>query len=258
MIESALVRPPSATFAKGITSGGLGPPDPKLALEQHEGYVQALERAAVKVIRLEPDPEHPDSTFVEDTAVLGGSSAILTRPGAPERRGEIPSVRRALGNLVPRLHTIEAPGTVDGGDVLETFDRVIIGISERTNEEGARQLAQFLQIEGVVSTTLDIRGFPRLLHLKTGISFLGNARVFAVPSLAGPARDLGYTVVPVPEGETYAANCLVVNERLLLPAGFPRSEAILGDLGHTVIPVEMSEFRKMDGGLSCLSLRIMF
>jgi len=258
MIESAIVRPPSGTFAKGISRAGLGPPDPTLALEQHEGYVAALERAGVKVIRLDPDHEHPDSTFVEDTAVLGGSSAIMARPGAPTRRGEIPSVRRALENLVPRIHTIEAPGTLDGGDVLETFDRIIIGISGRTNEDGARQLARFLEIEGVVSTTLDIRGFPGLLHLKTGISFLGNGRVFAVDSLAAAAGGLGYTILPVPEGEAYAANCVVVNERLLLPAGFPRSEALLGDLGHTVVPLEMSEFRKMDGGLSCLSLRIMF
>ncbi len=167
-------------------------------------------------------------------------------------------MRRALENLVPRIHAIEAPGTLDGGDVLETFDRIIIGISGRTNEDGARQLAGFLGAEGVVSTQLDIRGIPGLLHLKTGISFLGNARVFAVESLARAARGMGYTVVAVPEGEAYAANCVVVNERLLLPAGFPRSEAILGDLGHTVVALEMSEFQKMDGGLSCLSLRIMF
>jgi len=259
MIESAIVRPPSATFGKGITTAGLGPPDLPLALEQHEGYVQALERAGVKVIRLEPDPEHPDSTFVEDTAVLvGANSAILARPGAPTRRGEVPSVRRALENLVPRIHAIEPPGTLDGGDVLETFDRFIIGISQRTNEDGARQLAGFLHAEGVVSSNLDIRGIPGLLHLKSGISFLGNGRVFAVESLERAARGMGYTVVLVPGDEAYAANCVVVNERLLLPAGYPRSEAILGDLGHTVVSLEMSEFRKMDGGLSCLSLRIMF
>jgi dimethylargininase len=258
MIESAIVRRPSATFAKGITSSGLGAPDLALALEQHEGYVAALERAGATVVQLEPDPSHPDSTFVEDTAVLGGSSAILTRPGAPSRRGETPSVRRVLETFVPRIHAIEDPGTMDGGDVLDTFERVLIGISGRTNEEGARQLAAFLDGEGVVSTTLDIRGIPGLLHLKSGISFLGNGRVFAIAALAPAARSLGYEVVAVPEGEDYAANCVDVNGRLLMAAGFPRSEGLLGDLGHTVVPLEMSEFRKMDGGLSCLSLRIMF
>ncbi len=258
MIESALVRPPSATFAKGITTASLGAPDLTRALDQHEGYVQALERAGVKVIRLEPDSEHPDSVFVEDAAILAGSSAILTRPGAPSRRGEVPSVRRALEPLVPRIHAIEAPGTVDGGDVLETFDRILIGLSQRTNEEGARQLAGFLEIEGIVSSTLDIRNIPGLLHLKTGISFLGGGRVFAHQALAPAVRSMGYEVVPVPEGEGYAANCVEVNGWLLAPAGFPRSRAILSDLGHTVVPLEMSEFRKMDGGLSCLSLRIMF
>jgi len=258
MIESALVRPPSATFAKGITTAGLGAPDLKRALDQHEGYVQALVRAGVKVIRLDPDPEHPDSAFIEDTAVLAGSSAVLARSGAPSRRGEAPSVRRALEPLIPRIHAIEAPGTVDGGDVLDTFERVIIGISERTNQEGARQLAGYLEAEGVMSSTIDIRGIPGLLHLKTGIAFLGSARVFALEPLAPAVRALGYEAIPVPEGEAYAANCVEVNGWLLVAAGFPRSRAVLSDLGHTVVPLEMSEFQKMDGGLSCLSLRIMF
>lgn len=258
MIESAIVRPPAPTFGNGITTAGLGAPDLALALDQHEGYVQALVRAGVKVIRLEPDPEHPDSAFVEDAAVLAGSSAILARSGAPTRRGEVPSVRRALEPLVPRFHAIEPPGTLDGGDVLETFDRVLIGLSKRTNEEGVRQLAGFLESEGIVSSTLDIRKIPGVLHLKTGISFLGSGRVFALQALAPAVRALGYEVVPVPEGEAYAANSVEVNGWVLAPAGFPRSRAILSDLGHTVVPLDMSEFQKMDGGLSCLSLRIMF
>lgn len=257
MIQSAIVRPPSATFANGITAANLGAPDLPLALEQHEGYVQALERAGARVIRLEPDPAYPDSTFVEDTAVLGDSYVILTRPGAPSRRGEVPPMRRALEPFAARTHIIEEPGTVEGGDVLETFGRILIGISERTNEEGARQLAGFLDIEGVVSTTVDIRGIPGLVHLKTGISFLGDDRMFAIRELERAASALGYEVVRVPEGEAYAANSLDVNGNLLIPAGCPRSADLLGDLGHTIVPLEMSEFRKMDGGLSCLSLRIM-
>jgi len=257
MIQSAIVRPPSTTFANGITAANLGAPDLALALEQHEGYVQALQRAGARPIRLEPDPAYPDSTFVEDTAFLGDSFVILTRPGAPTRRGEVPSVRHALEPFAARIHTIESPGTLDGGDVLETFDRILIGLSGRTNEEGARQLAGFLEVEGIVSTSVDIRGIPGLLHLKAGISFLGNDRVFAIRELHHAVRALGYEIVPVPEGEDYAANSLDVNGNLLIPAGFPRSKDLLGDLGHTIVELEMSEFRKMDGGLSCLSLRIM-
>jgi dimethylargininase len=257
LIQSAIVRPPPSTFAQGITTANLGPPDVALALEQHEGYVQALERAGARAIRLDPDPAYPDSAFVEDAAFLGDSFAILARSGAPSRRGEVTSVRRALEPLATRVHTIEEPGTLDGGDILETFDRIVIGVSDRTNEEGARQLAAFLAKEGIVSTTLDIRGMPGVLHLKTGISFLGNDRVFAVRQLASAAAALGYVVVPVPEEESYAANSLDVNGNLLIPAGFPRSAALLGDLGHTIVELDMSEFRKMDGGLSCLSLRIM-
>ena len=257
MIQSAIVRPPSPTFANGITAANLGPPDLALALEQHEGYVQALERAGARAIRLEPEPAYPDSAFVEDTAILGDSFAILTRPGAPSRRGEVPSMRRALQPFAARIHTIQDPGTVDGGDVLETFDRFLIGLSGRTNEEGARQLAGFLETEGLVSTTVDIRGIRGLLHLKAGVSFLGNDRLFAIRELHHAVRALGYEVVPVPEDETYAANSLDVNGNLLIPAGCPRSMGLLGDLGHTLVELEMSEFRKMDGGLSCLSLRIM-
>jgi len=257
LIQSAIVRPPSPTFANGITAANLGPPDLALALEQHEGYVQALERAGARAIRLEPEPAYPDSAFVEDTAILGDSFAILTRPGAPSRRGEVPSMRRALQPFAARIHSIEDPGTVDGGDVLETFDRFLIGLSGRTNEEGARQLAGFLETEGLVSTTVDIRGIRGLLHLKAGVSFLGNDRLFAIRELHHAVRALGYEVVPVPEDEAYAANSLDVNGNLLIPAGCPRSMALLGDLGHTLVELEMSEFRKMDGGLSCLSLRIM-
>jgi dimethylargininase len=257
MIQSAIVRPPSATFAKGLTTAALGPPDLRLALEQHEGYVQALQHAGARPIRLEPDPAYPDSTFVEDTAVLGDSFVILTRPGAPSRRGEIASMRRALEPFATRTHLIQEPGTLDGGDVLETFDRIVIGISERTNDEGARQLAGFLDVEGEVSTTLDIRGIPGLLHLKAGVAFLGNDRVFTIRELAPQMKAMGYEVVRVPEDEAYAANCVDVNGNLLIAAGFPRSAALLSDLGHTMVPLEMSEFQKMDGGLSCLSLRIM-
>lgn len=251
----ALVRPPAATFAEGITTSTLGAPVLALALEQHEAYCRALERLGVSVHRLAPDPDFPDSTFVEDAAITTPQGAILTRPGAPSRAGEITSIGAALRRWFDGIDAIAAPGTLDGGDVCEAGSHVFIGRSERTNETGAEQLARWLAHRGLISSVIDIRQIPRLLHLKTGLSWLGGQRLLATSEIAGhPAFD-GWEVVRVPAGEAYAANCVRVNDSVLLAQGFPATRRLLGDLGHHVTEVEMSEYRKMDGGLSCLSLR---
>src|SRR3954469_25832550 len=140
----AIVRPPAATFSSGITSSGLGPPDLALALEQHEAYCRTLERLGLSLIRLAPDAAFPDSTFVEDTAIVTGRGAILTRPGAPSRAGEVTALGAALAPWFPKLDGITAPGTVDGGDVCEAGDHFFIGVSQRTNAEGAAQLGAWL------------------------------------------------------------------------------------------------------------------
>src|SRR6478752_2350201 len=140
----AVVCPPAATFPDGITSSSLGPPDLALALAQHDAYCQALERFGVSLVRLPPDPRHPDSTFVEDTAVVTSRGAILTRPGAASRAGEVAAVRAVLGAWFPAPAEIAAPGTVDGGDVCEAGDHFFIGLSGRTNPEGAAQLTDWL------------------------------------------------------------------------------------------------------------------
>src|ERR1044072_578949 len=148
MFTKAIVRPPGANFAAGLTTVDLGAPDFARALKQHEAYCQALESCGLDVIRLAPDEQHPDSTFVEDTAVLTARGAVITRPGAPSRLGEtnqiIPLVREHFSNV----HSIEGPGTVDGGDVCEAGEHFFIGVSQRTNEHGARQLAGILESLG--------------------------------------------------------------------------------------------------------------
>ena len=251
----AIVCPPAQTFAEGITSSGLGPPDGALALAQHEAYCRALESQGLSLVRLAPDPRYPDGTFVEDTAVVTSRGAILTRPGAPSRAGEVPAVRSALEAWFPELGAIVAPGTVDGGDVCEAGDLCFIGISHRTNPEGAAQLTEWLVQRGFQTLTIDIRRLPGLLHLKTGLSWLGDRRLLASADLERhPALD-GWEVIPVPAGEDYAANCVRINEAVLIPEGFPVTTALLGELGYPLAPLDMSEFRKMDGGMSCLSLR---
>ncbi|MDQ3138416.1 MAG: hypothetical protein M3Q93_12635 [Gemmatimonadota bacterium] len=251
----AIVRPPAATFAAGITKSGLGPPDMALALEQHGAYCRTLERLGLSLVWLAPDPEFPDSTFVEDAAIVTTGGAILTRPGAASRAGEVASLGAALGRWFPELDEITSPGTVDGGDVCEAGDHFFIGRSARTNAEGATQLAAWLARRGFGSSVIDIRRMAGLLHLKTGLSWLGGRRLLAASEIAGHEALRGWEVVRVPDGEEYAANCVRVNDTLLIAQGFLATEPRLRGLGFDVAPLEMSEYRKMDGGPSCLSVR---
>ena len=251
----AIVRPPAGTFAAGITTSGLGPPDLALALEQHETYCRTLERLGLSLVRLAPDADFPDSTFVEDAAIVIARGAILTRPGAASRAGEVAAVGAALGRWFPDLEAITAPGTVDGGDVCEAGPRFFIGLSARTNAEGAAQLAAWLEKRGFGSSVIDIRRMPALLHLKTGLSWLGGRRLLAADEVAGHEALAGWEVVRVPGGEEYAANCLRINDAVLIAQGCPGTAALLVGLGYEVAALGMSEYRKMDGGLSCLSVR---
>jgi dimethylargininase len=258
----AIVRPPGANFADGLTTVDLGVPDYALALEQHARYCDALEQCGLTLTRLAVDLRYPDSTFVEDTAILTprglqvpAGGAILTRPGAPSRAGEVEHLRAVLAPLYPDLAAIAAPGTLDGGDVCEAGEHVFIGVSERTNEDGARQLAAWLHDRGYTASCVDIRGMTAILHLKSGIAYLGDGRLAVIDALAQRPEFRGYTLVRVPPGEEYAANCVRVNARVLVAAGFPAFEAALRALGYDTLALDMSEYRKMDGGLSCLSLR---
>jgi dimethylargininase len=251
----AVVRPPGANFADGLTSVALGRPDAVLALEQHQRYCEALEQCGLDLVRLPEDPALPDSTFVEDTAVLSPRCNVLTRPGAPSRRGEVEAIRGALAALAIETAVIEAPATLDGGDVCEVGDHFFIGISQRTNWEGATQLAAFLARAGCTSSSIDIRAVPGILHLKSGIAALDDERIVAIDALAGHPALRDRDLVRVPAGEEYAANCVRVNDAVLFAAGFPRMQHALERLGYDPVVLEMSEFRKMDGGLSCLSLR---
>lgn len=255
MFQHAIVRPPGSNFASGLTTAALGAPDYALALQQHDQYCAALERCGLTLTRLPIDEDHPDSTFVEDTAILTAHCAILTRPGAPSRAGEVAAMRQALAQFFPAIQTINAPGTVDGGDVCEAGSHFFIGISKRTNPEGARQLAELLAHAGYTSTIIDIRGAPGILHLKSGLAYLGGKQLAVITALAGEKALRGYELITAAAHEEYAANCVRVNDYVLVAEGYPAFAAALRDLGYSVLSLAMSEFQKMDGGLSCLSLR---
>jgi dimethylargininase len=251
----AIVRSPAATFAAGLTSVDLGLPDYSRALNQHEQYCNALTECGLSLIRLEPDAEFPDSTFVEDTTLLTERGAVLTRPGAASRTGEVDAIEPVLRDFFPALRRIDPPGTVDAGDVCEAGNHFFIGLSRRTNEAGVRQLATFLNEWDYTSSLIDIRKMSNILHLKSGIAFVGDNRLVAINELARRPEFRAFELISVSPSEEYAANCLSVNGRVLVAAGFPLFEEKLRKLGLDVIALEMSEFQKMDGGLSCLSLR---
>ena len=255
MFSKAIVRPPGANYADGLTRLDLGAPDHKRALRQHAAYCQALERCGLELIHLTPDERYPDSTFVEDAAVLIPTAAILTRPGAASRLGEVVSIKETLSSLYLRLDSIQEPGTLDGGDVCDAGEHFFIGLSERTNETGARQLAAMLMTNGYTSSFVDIRNMKDILHLKSGLAHLEDNRLVIIEALAKREEFRGYDLVLVNADEGYAGNCLRVNDYVLLAAGYPVFEQTLRDLRYQTIPLEMSEFQKMDGGLSCLSLR---
>src|SRR5258708_16902084 len=252
----AIVRLPGENFSQGLTlSGPRSSPDVRKALEQHAAYCRALAGCGLEVTAMAADAGYPDGTFVEDTFVIAERVAIATRPGARTRTGEVASVAAALRRFRPQLEQIEAPGTVDGGDICQVDNHFLIGLSARTNAPGAAQLTAILASYQYTASTIDIRDHPSLLHLKSGISYLGERRFLLAPGFP-PFRELSdYDKIDVAAGEAYAANSVRVNDDVLVAAGFPSLVGTLEKLKYGVRPLDMSEFAKMDGGLSCLALR---
>jgi dimethylargininase len=251
----AIVKEPCASFASGLTTVDLGKPDLEVVLRQHRAYCEALESCGIELIRLESDDEYPDSTFVEDTALLTDRGAVLTRPGDASRLGEVESIAPVVRKNFRQVYSIEEPGTVDAGDVCEAGEHFFIGISRRTNEHGARQLAGLLNSFGYSSSLIDIRGLSNILHLKSGMAYLSGKRLVVIEALRNEPEFSGYDLICLNSNEEYAANCLSLNGRILIASGFRSVKRELELLGYPTICLDMSEFQKMDGGLSCLSLR---
>lgn len=252
MFTHAITRPPAESYVDGITTAKLGQPDYALALRQHAAYVDALRACGLEVTVLEPAPAFPDSCFVEDTALLTGRVGIITRPGADSRRGEAALMAPEIEARFAIVARIEAPGTLDAGDVMMVGDHFYIGLSERTNAAGAEQLQAFLAAHGYRGEAVPMEA---MLHLKTGVNSLERNRLLVTGEFVGASVFAGFECLEVPEAEAYAANSLWVNDRVLVPAGFPGVLAQVKACGYETLEVDVSEFQKMDGGLSCLSLR---
>ncbi len=244
----AIVRRPGSNFARGITTSDLGQPDFNKALEQHAAYCDALIRCGVELTVLEADERYPDGCFVEDTAVVNSKVAVISRPGAASRMGEEEEIARVLAGF-GITESITPPGTLEGGDVLRAENHYFIGLSARTNTEGASQLSAILSKHGFTSSVIRVEAG---LHLKSDIAYLGKGNFISTPVFSKVAHPANTIVLD--QDEYYSANCLRVNDYLLIPKGFPKSKIKILELGYNIVELEMSEFRKMDGGLTCLSL----
>jgi dimethylargininase len=247
----AIVRKPGANCAQGLTTAKLGEPSFDLVLAQHKAYTEALSALGLHVIVLEAEPDYPDAYFCEDTAVVTPDVAVITNPGAVSRRGEVDTIEPVLARYRPTTR-IRPPGTVDGGDVLMIDRHFLIGLSERTNREGAEQLGQILESYGCTWTAIPV---GKGLHLKSSVNYIGRDILLVSNDFAERDEIKWFDKVVVDDNESYAANTLWVNDCLFVARGFPKTRRQLEGRDFKVQELDVSEMRKMDGGLTCLSLR---
>ncbi|MEA4988336.1 MAG: arginine deiminase family protein [Anaerovorax sp.] len=255
MFKNVIVKRPCKAMVEGITSAPeLGKPDYELALKQHDSYIEALKQCGVAVTVLEADEAYPDSCFVEDTAVITRKCAIISNPGALSRRKEadimLPTIKKFFSD--DKIEFIKSPGTLEGGDVMMVGDHFYVGRSARTNEEGIRQFIEILEKHGLSGSEVPLE---LVLHLKTGVNYIENNNMLVSGEFIKKADFAKFNKIIIPEEEAYAANCIWVNDKVIVPEGYPTVEKKIREAGYEVILVDTSEYRKLDGGLSCLSLR---
>jgi dimethylargininase len=252
MFTKAIVRTPCRAMIEGITTANLGVPDYQHALNQHQDYITALKECGLTVTCLEADEKFPDSTFVEDVALMTPKCAIITNPGAISRRDEIISIRAVIESFYQNIETIENPGTVEAGDIMMIGSHFYIGLSERTNTDGAEQMITCLQKYGMTGSIITL---TEVLHLKTGLGYLEDNKLLACGEFLSKPEFQQYDILEVEPDEAYAANSVWINGTVLTPKGFPKTKELILSTGYKVREVDVGEFQKIDGGLSCLSLR---
>jgi len=251
MFTHAITRKPGKNFAQGITTSDLETPNYKLMVKQHGAYIQALKSLGLEVIVLDPEPDFPDAYFVEDTAVVTPDVAVITNPGAEDRKGEEDTIEPLLSKHRKTIY-VKPPGTLDGGDVLMVDTHFFIGISERSNMEGAEQLGRILEKYGNSWAAVPVNSG---LHLKTCVNFVGNNTLLITEDFADLNEFKGFDKIILNKEEESAANTLFINDCLIIPKGFPDTRKKLATLGLDIIELDVSEACKMDGGLTCMSIR---
>ncbi len=252
LYDSVFVRPPSNSYANCVSSNPKRDSiDVILAKEQHRNYVSVLEESGVKVFGLPALEDFPDSVFAYDPGLLGKRTCVIGRFGEKSRRGEEEALARDLEkyrNEVGRLTHVVDPGTLEGGDILVTEQEIFVGESTRTNPRGIKQLTEIMK-----NTT--VRAIKtQTFHMLCGCSYLSNGGMLIVPDLLNPTLFPRFEHILVPKEESYASEALYLGERrVLIPAGFPKTAEKLKEAGYKPVEVELSEFYKGDGGVSCLS-----
>ncbi len=252
MFTAALIKTPCKNMINGISSANLGKPDYNLAMKQHVNYITALKSCGLAVKILDPDENFPDSTFIEDTCLITPKCSILMNPGADTRKDETISMLKVIKNLGKPVEKILLPGTLDAGDIMMVGDHYYVGLSDRTNLEGTNQLNKILKKYNLDSSTIK---FDTVLHLKTGISYLENNNLLACGEFLTKSEFQHFNILEVPPDEIYAANSVWINDKVIVPKGFKKTKQVIADAGYQIIETDVSEFQKLDGGLSCLSLR---
>ncbi len=250
----AITRAPSPAVTQGLRAVDVGAPDFAVLLQHHAAYVAALRATGAEVIELPALPAYPDSVFVEDTALCLPQGAVIMRPGAPSRLGEAAEMAPHLAGLYTTIARIEGVSSfVEGGDILVTGREVLVGRSARTNAAGVAELAGIVEAWG--HSLREVFTPPGVLHFKTDCSLLDDQTVLATKRLAASGCFEGYRVIEVAEGEEAAANSIRFNDVVIVPAGFALTRARIEAAGYKVVEIGNSECAKIDGGMSCLSLR---
>jgi len=248
-----IVRRPALSVTGGLRDVDQGDPDFDALKDEHQAYIDVMRAAGVLVTVLPALDAFPDAIFVEDPALVFADGAILLRPGAPSRRGEVAEIESELKAIFPTVICLPEGGFVEGGDVLVTPTKVMIGLSERTDLAGAQALLRCLDELDRIGEI--VRTPPDVLHFKSDCSLLNDETVFTTRRLAASGVFSGLKIVLVPDGEEPAANALRVNDVVMVGIDYPRSIDLLASLGYNVVPVKTTEIGKIDAGLSCMSLR---
>ena len=249
----AIVRLPSKSIIDGLRAEDLGQPDLDIFLKHHRDYVAALKSTGAMVVELGALEEYPDSVFIEDAALCLPKGAIIMRPGAPSRLGEAAEIKPLLSDLYTETRTIEGPGFIEGGDILTTETEILVGRSARTDRAGVEELRRHVLDWGY--TVREVETPPGVLHFKTDCSLLDEETILATERLSASGCFKGYKVIHTADGEEACANAIRFNNLVLMPQGFPETRAKLESAGYEVVTIGNTEAAKLDGGMSCLSLR---
>ncbi|WP_328393582.1 N(G),N(G)-dimethylarginine dimethylaminohydrolase [Streptomyces sp. NBC_00390] len=250
--RKALIRRPSPRLAEGlVTHVERRPVDPELALAQWETYAGALREHGWETVEVAPADDCPDGVFIEDTVVMFRNVALIARPGAESRRPETSAVEEMLARLGCSVNWVWGPGTLDGGDVLKVGDTIYVGRGGRTNADGVQQLRAAFEPLGARVIAVPV---SKVLHLKSAVTALPDSTVIGYPPLVDSFSHFPHHL-QVPE-ESGAHVVLLGGGKLLMAASAPKTAELFADLGYEPVPVDISEFEKLEGCVTCLSVRL--